>query len=416
MIIQVKKGICTGSVLIPSSKSDGQRSILAAALNRGVTRMKNIGSSADELAMLENIKCLGASVKQISDVETEIRGVQNFPDRCELNAGESGLGVRLITSVCAAHEGIFEITGEGSLLTRPQDFFENHLTKMGVRVQSSQGYLPISIQGKLTGGELEIDGSASSQFLSGLLMALPLAEKDSVLKAQSLKSIPYVQMTLNTLAKFGIEIEQENYEVFRIKGKQNYDCHGYSVESDWSSAGYWLVASALGHPVCIQGLSMESSQADIALLKALENANCRITHDVSGITIDGQERKPFQFDATHCPDLFPALVVLAAFCEGKTEILGVHRLKNKESDRGVVLQKEFGKLGLSIDLDGDRMTIHGGVKLKTAKTYSHNDHRIAMCLAIAGTFIEEGIEISGAEAVKKSYPSFWDHLEELTKE
>jgi 3-phosphoshikimate 1-carboxyvinyltransferase len=159
---------------------------------------------------------------------------------------------------------------------------------------------------------------------------------------------------------------------------------------------------------------MESSQADIALLKALESANCKIKHGESGITIEGSERQPFQFDATHCPDLFPALVTLATFCEGKTEVLGVHRLKNKESDRGVVLQKEFGKLGVKINLDGDKMTIHGGSNLTTAKTSSNNDHRIAMCLAIAGTFIDGGIEISGAEAVKKSYPSFWDHVEELT--
>lgn len=397
-----------GNLIAPSSKSDGQRAILAAGLSKGTTLLHRIGESDDEQAMLRNICQLGAKMGSTIAEFTEIKGIQQFPKSAELNAGESGLGMRLITGVCAGQEGEFIINGEGSLLKRPQAFFEQHLTQMGVRISSNEGFLPITVSGKMIGGKVEIDGSASSQFLSGMLMSLPLIEEDSTLIVHNLKSIPYVQMTLNTLKSFGIKIEHENFQRFSITGNQSYHCDEYMIEGDWSSASYWLVASALDQNISISGLNLESAQADKALLKILMDANCIVNLDDDGISIDGSERIPFSADATHSPDLFPALVTLAAFCDGVSTISGVHRLKNKESDRGVVLQEEFGKLGLKIELDGDQMLIHGGTKLANTEVDSHNDHRIAMCLAIAGAKLEGEMIISGAEAVSKSYPSFWD--------
>lgn len=401
---------CTlnGEIVSPSSKSDGQRAILAAGLSKGVTVIQRIGDSDDELAMLRTIFQLGAKMEGVFADFTAIRGIQQFPAKAELNAGESGLGMRLITGVCAGQEGEFSINGEGSLLKRPQLFFEQHLTQMGVRVVSNDGFLPITVQGPMVGGKVEIDGSASSQFLSGMLMSLPLIKEDSVLIVRNLKSIPYVQMTLNTLKAFGIEVEHENFEQFSIRGNQTYTCEEYTVEGDWSSASYWLVASALGHSISISRLNLESAQADKALLKMLMDANCIVNLEENAISIDGSNRIPFTADATHSPDLFPALVTLAAFCDGISTISGVHRLKNKESDRGIVLQQEFAKLGLKIELNGDEMLIHGGSELTAAHVDSHNDHRIAMCLAIAASKIEGEMTISGAEAVSKSYPGFWD--------
>lgn len=403
-----------GNIVVPSSKSDGQRAVLAAGLCKGVTKLNRIGESDDEQVMLRNIEQLGANIRMISEESTEIRGIQEFPIQAEINAGESGLGMRLITGVCAGQGGEFTITGEGSLPQRPQLFFEEHLTQMGVRVDSNEGFLPITVQGKMIGGKVEIDGSASSQFLSGMLMSLPLIDGDSTLIVRKLKSIPYVQMTLNTLAAFGVKVEHENFERFTIKGNQSYHCDEYTIESDWSSASYWLVASALGHEVSLSGLNLESAQADKALLDMLKSANCAVNIKNDSISIDGSNRTPFEVDATHCPDLFPALVAFAAFCEGVSKISGVHRLKNKESDRGTVLKEEFGKLGLKIELNEDEMLIHGGTKLISAEVDSHNDHRIAMCLAIAGTKIEGEMTISGAEAVSKSYPSFWKHFDALS--
>lgn len=404
-----------GTVVIPSSKSDGQRAILAAGLSKDETVLHRIGKSDDEQAMLRNILQLGAEVKSESNESTTIQGIKEFPAEAELNAGESGLGMRLITGVCAGQGGDFLISGEGSLPQRPQRFFEEHLIQMGVSVTSNNGFLPLRLNGKLMGGTTEIDGSASSQFLSGMLMSLPLIEEDSTLIVQKLKSIPYVQMTLNTLADFGIEVKHENFERFFIKGKQSYHCDEYSIEGDWSSASYWLVASALGYDVSIEGLNLKSAQADKALLEMLKEANCQVYIDEDSISIDGSNRAAFKVDATHCPDLFPALVTFAAFCEGISTISGVHRLATKESDRGVVLQKEFGKLGLKIELKGDEMFIHGGTTLTPAEVDSHNDHRIAMCLAIVASKLNGEITITGAEAVSKSYPDFWKDFNRLSE-
>ncbi|MFT5777652.1 MAG: 3-phosphoshikimate 1-carboxyvinyltransferase, partial [Crocinitomicaceae bacterium] len=214
----------------------------------------------------------------------------------------------------------------------------------------------------------------------------------------------------------GVEIVNDDFKIFTIKGGQNYSCDVYHIERDWSSASCWLVAAALGHGIVVKGLNLESLQADVALLDALNSANCMISLDDDILLIDGEERVPFKFDATHCPDLFPALVTFAAFCDGVSMIKGVHRLAAKESDRGLALQEEFCLLGLKIDLEEDVMIIHGGTPLNSAIVDAHNDHRIAMCLAIAGSFIEGGVTIKGAESVAKSYPGFWDDLESLKVE
>lgn len=413
---QVKFGDYSGVVTIPSSKSDSQRAILSAALSSGITELIGIGVSNDELIMLENIQHLGAVIESAAGDVTTIKGIDVFPASMSLNVGESGLGMRLMTSICAAHSGSFMIEGKGSLMLRPQTFFEDHFPLLGATAASSEGKLPLKIVGPMTGGEIEVDGSMSSQFLSGLLMALPLIENTTVLNVKDLKSIPYVEMTLSTLGFFGIEIDHTDFEQFVIKGGQKYQCYAYEIERDWSSASYWLIAAALDHSVIIQGLSLGSLQADVALLDVLNAAGCMISLDEDLLLIDGDNRVPFDFDATHCPDLFPALVTFAAFCDGVSKISGLHRLKNKESDRGVALQVEFGKLGLKIELDGDTMIIHGGSKLTSASVDAHNDHRIAMCLAIAGTLIEGGLTVTGAESVAKSYPGFWEDLEELISE
>ena len=415
MIRKVENKSCKGTNVIPPSKSDSQRALLAAALAKESTHLFGVGKSADEQSMIEHITRLGAVIRPITPNEIQVDGIQEFPDQASLNAGESGLGVRLITSVCAAHQGVFQISGEGSLLERPQGFFEEHLTQLGVQVKSKNGRLPLEVRGGMIGGKVEIDGSVSSQFLSGLLMALPLISNDSELVVHNLKSIPYARMTLDTLERFGIVIGNQHFEKFTIKGGQTYSCASYQIESDWSSASYWLVAAALGHEVICAGLSMNSYQADKELLEILATANCTVNKNKEGINIDGTHRKAFSCDATHCPDLFPALVTFAAFCDGDSYIYGLHRLKGKESDRGMALEMEFAKLGLAITRlnEEDVLVVHGGVKMKSAEVDAHNDHRIAMCLAIAGTLIEGGVTITGANAVEKSYPTFWEDLDAL---
>ena len=401
-----------GRVLVPPSKSDSQRAILAAALSKGESQLYNLGTCSDELSMLENIRKLGANV-EMSGGQAQIEGLENFPERCELNPKESGLGLRLLAALCSVHDGVHVLKGEGSALNRPQGFFESHLRNLGAGIESNNGYLPLRISGKISGGKIHVDGSMSSQFLSGLLMALPLLDNDSELIVTNLKSTPYVKMTLDTLQAFGIDVQNDSMEHFYIKGGQSYRPTKYAIEGDWSAASFWLVAAALNHKIKLVGLSMETNQADYAVLDALVGANCTITVDESGIAVDGSNLKPFAFDATHCPDLFPALVALAVNIDGNTIISGVERLKHKESNRGNALVKEFGKLGAHMTIEGNNMIIEGGHSLKTAVVNSHNDHRIAMSLAIAGTKIESGLQIEEAESVAKSYPNFWKDFEGL---
>ena len=409
----IQPGKRFGTIAIPASKSDGQRALLAAALSKGESKLINLGESKDELAMLSAIKNLGAKVKQIDESTFVVKGIQNFPNEAELNMGESGLGIRLITSVCAAHQGVFMIYGKGSLEKRPLTFFEDTLPLFNAGISSNAGLIPLEITGPMRGSTVELDGSQSSQYISGMMMALPLLKEDSRIHVKNLNSLPYLQMTLDTLNKFGIEVSHQNYEDFIVRGNQNYIPTTYSIESDWSSASYWLVASALGYNIQLTGLSMTSLQADKNILEAFDAANCLVEFRENKIRINGKNRKPFKFDATHCPDLFPALATFASLCDGKSEIKGVSRLTHKESNRGIVLQEEFANIGVVIILDGDIMHIHGKNSIEGGKVNSHNDHRIAMCFAIAGLFSDDEIEINGAEAVAKSYPTFWVDLEGL---
>ncbi len=402
-----------GTILIPPSKSDTQRALLAAALSKDSSHIYNVGQSDDERSMLGNIQHLGASVIEKKDY-LEIRGPLQKNERIILNVGESGLGLRLMTPVSLLFSSNISIDGRGSLLERSQQFLEQQLLDLGVNATSNNGFLPIQLKGKLTGGKHTLDGSISSQFLSGLLMTLPLLEDDSELYVDNLRSIPYIKMTLNTLKQFGIQIEQTGYEYFRIPGNQHYAAAKYAVEGDWSSASYWLVASALGHKVNVLGLSLDSEQADTAILDALESANCVISIDEGGISVDGSNRKAFSFDCTHCPDLFPALVAFASQCEGTTILEGTDRLIHKESNRASALVEEFSKLGIEISYRENVMYITGGEPKGGVRLNSHRDHRIAMCLAIISLGCTEANEVEGANAVEKSYPEFWGHLEDLT--
>lgn len=411
---RIQPGLLSGTVRIPASKSDSQRAILCAALADGKSRLSGIGNSEDEKAMLHSIGVLGAKVNFSLSSFAEITGITGITEPLNLSAGESGLGLRLLTCVSAGFDQKVTLNGSGSLLKRPMNFFDEVLPEFGCEVTTTSGYLPIEVLGPLKGNDVTVDGSMSSQFISGLLMALPRSERESLLTVSDMKSGAYIQMTLKTLHKFGIDIENRG-NVFRIPGNQSYRATDYAIEGDWSSASYWLAASAVGHRISVSGLNMGSLQADKALLNALMNAGCKIQIENQSVSVDGENIRPFEFDAENCPDLFPALVVLAAKCEGISCIKGVRRLEHKESNRGITLQSEFGKMGLKIDLNDDEMLIHGTGKLQGAVVSSHHDHRIAMSLAIAGSFATGETMIRNSEAVAKSYPDFWEHFKALNE-
>jgi 3-phosphoshikimate 1-carboxyvinyltransferase len=413
MIQEIHPVILKGEILIPPSKSDSQRAILCAGLADGKSMLKNCGESEDELNMLKTITDLGAKVQRIDSNSIEICGINKFPLSKTIHVGESGLGLRLLTSICAAQDGEFMLEGSGTLLKRPMNFFDETFPKLYVDFSSNNGFLPFKINGPMIATSLTVDGSQSSQYISGLLMAFPFLDGKTSLIVENLKSIPYLEMTLKTVKAFGITIENQHFEEFIIAGNQHYLPAEYSIESDWSSASYWIVAAALGADILIKGLSMASLQADKKILEALANADCTLINFDNGFKVEGENRKPFYFDATHCPDLFPALTTLAALTTGISRIEGVHRLSSKESDRGEVLQQEFQKLGIKIEFHEDEMVIYGQSSISGGSVKSHLDHRIAMCLGIAGVFANSTVIMEDSEAVSKSYPNFWNDLNDL---
>ncbi|MFN5417245.1 MAG: 3-phosphoshikimate 1-carboxyvinyltransferase [Flavobacteriia bacterium] len=415
MIHKVKKEHYSGSIKIPSSKSDTQRALILAFLAEDVSTLIHVGSSEDEKAILNAILELGAKVEYVSSSELKIKGISQLLEEKSISVGESGLGIRLLTSVAAIFDKKITLQGKGSLVRRPMDFFDSILPLFKVNVKTNSGLIPIEIKGPLIGNTIHLDGSLSSQFLSGLLISLPLSEKDSELNVKDLKSIPYVQMTLNSLSKFGIQIKNDDFKKFNIQGKQKVKATTYTIEGDWSSASYWLVASALGFDISVKNLNLDSLQADKEILAIFEKANCKISSLETGISIDGNDRKAFTADLTHCPDLFPALAVFASLTSGKSILIGTNRLIHKESNRAQAILEEFSKLGCQISLHENEMHIEGIDKLEVNSVDSHHDHRMAMSLAILGMFCDEEITIQNSEVVSKSYPTFWDDLNSLVK-
>ena len=418
MIATVYPGKLNGAQVAPASKSSMQRACAAALLHVGRTTILNPGHSNDDLAALDVIQKLGAQVEMHSDkIIIHSKGVH--PVGPEMNCGESGLGIRMFTPIAALSSQSITINGKGSLVKRPMHFFDEIFPALGVQINSQNGFLPIQIQGPLKApSSITVDGSLSSQFLTGLLMAFAAGDaQDAIIKVTDLKSKPYIDLTLAVLKAFGWNVQHDNYEQFSFLPHEPLEEEiEYTVEGDWSGAAFLLVAGAIAGPIKVKGLQMNSTQADKAVMQALQNANVSIAIEDDGIQVgsaDGSALRAFEFDATDCPDLFPPLVALASVCIGVSEIKGVSRLAHKESDRGLTLQTEFAKLGIQIDLDGDIMKIHGGVEINSATVFSQHDHRIAMACGVAALKASGPVLITEAEAINKSYTQFFDHLVQL---
>ena len=409
----IRRSQILGTIHAPSSKSYAQRAIAAALLADGETTLLNLEPCSDTRAALSVIQSLGASAEQIEEASYRIRGGL-APKVKTLDIGESGLSTRMFTPIAALCNMPITIKGHGSILNRPVEMMIAPLQQLGVKVKSRKGYLPLTVQGPIRGGETVVDGSVSSQFITGLLMALPLAVADTVVSVTKLNSIPYINMTLDLLRNFGIEIGHNDYREFYIAGNQTYTPQTYSVEGDWSGASCLLVAGAVAGEIRLENLNPLSLQADVAIIEALSHAGAEIITDRSSVTVRKRPIRAFEFDATHCPDLFPALAALAAHCEGVSVLKGTERLTHKESNRAETIREEFGKMGVEVDLSEENvMRVTGGSVHGAEDIDSHNDHRIAMATAVAALGAEGETVIHDAECVAKSYPKFWDDLESV---
>lgn len=399
-----------GSINAPSSKSMTQRAIAAALLADGLSVIHNPSYCDDSLAAMSIAVGLGARVDPHVN-EMNITGSAILKET-RLNCGESGLAIRMFSPIAALYPSEITLVGANSLKKRPMNMIEEALVQLGVKCKSTDGFLPLTIKGPLKGGKIEIDGSVSSQLLTGLLMALPLASGDSEIKVNNLKSKPYIDMTLQILKSFGVSIENDSYSTFRIRGKQKFLPQEYTVEGDWSGGAFLLVAGAINGDLTIQGLRSDSKQSDMSVLKALDLAGARVITENSHIKISRTDLKPFEFDATQSPDLFPPLVALASYCNGTSIIKGVSRLIYKESNRAISLKDEFGKMNINIEIKEDQMYVTGG-KPQGARVESHDDHRIAMAVAIASLGATGKVYIRDSQCVGKSYPGFFDDLRNL---
>ena len=397
-----------GRVSAPSSKSASHRVMIAAALAGGVSELSNISSSKDIEATAAAMTAFGANVYCDDGVYT-VMGIKDPAKKAVVDCGESGSTLRFIIPVAAALGCECEFHGSGKLPERPITPYIRELGKHGVTITREEGVMPFSMSGKLTGGEYELEGNISSQFITGLLFALPLCEENSTIRLTSrLESKPYVDMTLDALKLFGVEVEEScdenNFPIYTIKGGQKYQSAKCAVEGDYSQAAFFFAANALGSEVEIDNLNENSVQGDKKILEIIEKMGYnKITGRLSA----------FIADVSDIPDLVPILTVLGCFTDGTSRIVGAERLKIKECDRLAAISEAMNNIGGKVKVCGDSLEIEPAEKFRGGKIEGCNDHRIVMASAIASTMAEGEIIITDAEAVQKSYPNFWNDFRSL---
>lgn len=403
-----------GRIRAPASKSAMQRALACAAMAPGVSTITNPTWCADSLAAMRVATALGAVVECFDD-HVVVRGglfsAGSVSGPIVASCGESGLCLRMFSAIASLSPVAVELRGEGTLAARPVGMVEAPLSALGARCSTSGGLQPVRVQGPLHAGHVTVDGSESSQFITGLLLALPIAGGDSVVTVKRLASRGYVDLTLDIMRTFGAQADRDaTFSEFSVRGIP-YAPASYEVEGDWSGAAFLLVAGAIAsvaQGLEVVGLQSGSSQPDRAIIDALRLARARIEELPDGYRVFAGALHGFQFDATDCPDLFPPLVALASHCDGETILRGASRLRVKESDRAASLSEEFGNLGLDVVVDGDSMTIRGRIRSGTVS--SRGDHRIAMAAAVAALAGSGRVCIEGAECVAKSWPGFFEAL------
>lgn len=408
----VFKSIINGRVSAPPSKSMMQRAVAAGLLAVGTSTISNPSYCDDGLASIRAAQALGASVEKAgNNVVIESNGRENKLISEMIDCGESGLSIRMFTPIASVYCRQITLTGTGSMLERPVGMVEAPLKALGVQCNARNGKPPITVQGPLKGGKAVVDGSTSSQFVTGLLLALPACERDSKLNVENLASKQYVGMTLQAMHDFGVDVHNDDFKEFTIKGGQEYKPAKYLVEGDWSGASFILVAGAIAgsEGVEVKGLNLDSLQPDKAILEVLKRAGAKIIEHDNTLTVMPGELNAFAFDASNSPDLFPPLAALACACNGVSVIHGTERLKHKESDRAAALASELAKIGAGIRVQGNDMIIEGR-KLSGGEVESHSDHRIAMACSVAGLICNNKVVVSGEQSINKSYPNFYEHL------
>jgi 3-phosphoshikimate 1-carboxyvinyltransferase len=403
-----------GIINIPASKSMCHRAMLCAGLSDGISIIKNVIFSKDIEATRGVIENLGVNVK-VNENTLVIEGPSKLDViNKDFNCIESGSTLRFIIPIVATLGKHSVFYGEGALTGRPLKPYYDIFDKQNLKYMNTNGKLPLTLDGKLKPDIFKIRGDMSSQFISGLLFALPLLAGDSkIIMTSKLESKPYVELTIDILKKFSINVENKDYKEFIVKGNQVYKASDCSVEGDFSQAAFWLIAGLLGADVACSGLNMHSHQGDKVILDIIKSMGGVISTEDNKIKAQPSKTNSLIIDVSECPDLVPILAVLASLSSGTTKIINAGKLRLKESDRLKAISSELNKLGANIEEKEDSLIIHGKQNLRGGAVESWNDHRIAMALAIASLRCKEPTVIKDADCVKKSYPDFWKDFRKL---
>ena len=414
MIATVQKGRLSGEIPAIASKSYAHRLLIAAALADRPTKVACSTVSEDILATARVLTAMGASVER-TDTGFVIEPISCHPDQPVLDCGESGTTERFILPVACALGLNARITGRGRLPQRPLSPLYEELVAHGIQL-SPQGTFPLRTQGKLPAGDYSIAANVSSQFIGGLLFALSVVPGRSTLTLTGkIESAPYIDMTLDVLALFGAKITRsEDGRVYTIEGQEKLTTPGtVAVEGDWSNSAFWLCAGALGKGVTLTGLRADSRQGDRAVVDILRHFGAEITTTDDTVSVRPGFLHGITVDAAQIPDLVPILSVVASFAEGTTEFVNAGRLRIKESDRLVTTREMLTALGADVEELPEGLIVHGRAEVQGGTCDGANDHRIVMSAAVAGARTYEPVVINGAQAVRKSYPDFFDDFARL---
>ncbi len=417
MNVLINPNKLSGEVVVPPSKSLCHRAIIAASLACGKSTIQNISYSEDVIATINAVKAFGASVEEYSNylviTGSKVKRINDMID-----ANESGSTIRFMIPILLTLDEKITFTGKNNLVNRPLDSYIELFDKFNIKYGKGNTQLPLTVYNGIKAGIYEVRGDVSSQFITGLLFALPLLKGDSkIVITTKLESKGYIDLTIDVLKKYKIEIINNNYEEFFIKGNQEYLPTDYYVEGDYSQAAFWLVAGTLGSNLKIQGMNEKSSQGDIKIIKDIIDFKGNITFEDKTLISYPSLTKSTTIDFSQSPDLGPILTVLASVSEGTTTFINASRLRLKECDRITCMKEELNKMGACITELPDGMIINGVKELHgSLELDSHNDHRIAMALAIASTVCNEPIKIKNASCINKSYPDFYEVFNSLKGE
>lgn len=396
-----------GAVAAPPSKSDVHRAVICAALSGGVCKISPVALSNDIRATIGCVEALGAEASVENDVLT-VDGSAVFAKKtATLDCIESGSTLRFMIPVAAAGGVEARFTGSGSLVSRPIGLYSQIMPEKGVSLEGGDG-LPLKISGKLKSGVFKVPGNISSQFISGLMFALPLLRGDSdIILTSPIQSAGYINMTIRTMEKFGIEVDVTDTG-WHVRGGQRYIPSDYRTDGDWSQAAFYLVSGAVNGEITVNNLNTDSKQGDRKIAELLREFGAEVIQEADSVTVKKSDMKGIEIDASQIPDLVPALAVCASFADGVTRITNAERLRIKESDRLISTAALINSLGGEAKELPDGLVIRGSRTLIGGTVKGFNDHRIVMSAAICAAGSENPIICTDALSVNKSYPGFFD--------